>query len=119
MAGLLLEQTDKTLEIKVTRISDFAPDIRKCLNYLQHSGCRPQQLFVVVTPHNPHQLEWSLAGQNNELALLVAVGQYLQTVSDDGEKFDVVPLEKGHHLLYATGETDSHFGAWKKTGSYS
>ena len=42
------------------------------------------------------------------LALLVAVGQYLQTVGGDGQELDVVVRQQRDHLLQTTGEVDSH-----------
>ncbi len=45
------------------------------------------------------KLERSLASKDDELALLVPVGQNLQTIRHDGQELDIVPLEQGHHLL--------------------
>ncbi len=43
----------------------------------------------------------SLTGEDDELALLVPVGQNLQAIRDNGQELDIVPLEQGHHLLQA------------------
>ena len=51
--------------------------------HLQNAGCGPEQLLVGVAPHDAHQLDGALRRQDDQLALLVAVGQDLQAVGDD------------------------------------
>ena len=57
------------------------------------------------------ELQRSLAGKNDQLALLIAIRQNLEAIRDDGQKLDIVPLEQGHHLLEATGQPDGHLGS--------
>ncbi len=47
----------------------------------------------------PTKLERSLAGEDDELALLIPIRQNLQAIRHDGQELDIVPLEQGHHLL--------------------
>ncbi len=59
----------------------------------------------------PTKLERSLTGKDDELALLIPVGQNLQAIRHDGQKLDIVPLEQGHHLLQAARQPHGHLGA--------
>jgi len=43
-----------------------------------------------------------------DLALLVAVGEYLEAVGSDGKKLDIVVRQQRHHLLQSTGVMDGH-----------
>ena len=73
----------------------------------QDSGCGPQKLLVVVRSHYSDQLKGSLTGQNDELGFLISISQDLETVGDDGQELDVVPLEKGDHLWNTSGQSYS------------
>lgn len=72
----------------------------------KNSGSRPQKLLVVVRAHYSDQLKRALTRQNNELSFLISVGQDLETVRNDGQELDVVPLQQSNHLWDATSQTD-------------
>jgi len=72
----------------------------------KNSGGSPEELLIVIGPHDPDQLQRSLTGQNDQLGLLISVGQYLKTVRDDGQELDVVPLQQGNHLWDTSGKPD-------------
>lgn len=44
------------------------------------------------------------------LALLVAIGQELQTVSGDGQELGVTLFQQGNHPLQAVSKTHRHLG---------
>ena len=44
--------------------------------------------------------------QDDELGLLISVGQDLETVGDDCQELDVVPLQQGDHLWDSAGQAD-------------
>lgn len=46
------------------------------------------------------------------LALLVAVGQQLQTVCGDGQELGVALIQQGNHLLQAVGQTNGHLSSF-------
>ena len=77
----------------------------------QNPGGGPEQLLVVVGSHDPDQLKGTLAGQDDQLGLLISVGQDLETVGDNGQELDIVPLQKGDHLGDAPGQPYSVLGA--------
>lgn len=89
---------------------DNRKNARKNPTNLQHPRGGPQQLLVIVTPHDPNQLDGALGSKDDQLALLVTVGQDLKAIGDDGQEFDVVPLQQSDHLLQTTGQSDGHLG---------
>ncbi len=52
-----------------------------------------------------------LAGQHDQLGLLVAKGQDLEAVGHDGQELDVVPLQEGDHLGDAARQPDGVLGS--------
>lgn len=48
---------------------------------------------------------------STHLALLVAVGQQLQTVCGDGQELGVALLQQGNHPLQAVGQTHGHLSS--------
>ncbi len=49
---------------------------------------------------------------HTHLALLVAVGQQLQTVCGDGQELGVALIQQGNHLLQAVGQTNGHLSSF-------
>ena len=52
-----------------------------------------------------------MGGEDDKLALLVAVGEDLKAIGDDGQELDIVALQEDDHALKAAGEAHRHLRA--------
>jgi hypothetical protein len=70
----------------------------------------PAHLNEASSKKNKGFKHGDLAGKDDELGLLISIGQDLETVGDDGQEFDVVSLQQGDHLWDAAGKPDGVLG---------
>lgn len=97
IAGLLLEHTDKTSENFI--LDNYLDGLFVQVCTFKNTWSSPQKFFVSVGPEDSDELHRSLGCQDDQLWFLITISKNLKTVSNDSQKFDIVALEEGNHLL--------------------
>ncbi len=82
----------------------------------QQPHCHKNKVFVFSSFQDVDQHGWTLALKNDHFCRLIFHGQNSETVSEDCQEFNVVPVQKFDHDVDSVGFSDSVLGSVAHTG---